>query len=174
MKSFVFRRLAYGLLAVFFLMVAVFILARLTGDPTYLLVSDWATPEEVELVRARFGLDKSYPEQFYVFMRGLLLYGDLGDSIFLGRPTVEIFFERLPNSLQLILLSILFSVALAIPLGVVAATNRGTVFDQLAQPCGGPGHAGNPAAFAGRRRGVTLHHAGVRSGTQRGGCRCFG
>ena len=132
MGRFLAKRLLQGVVAVFLLMIAIFILARLTGDPTHLLVSDWATAEEVARVRAQLGLDKSYAEQFYIFVRGVFLYGDFGTSIFLGRPTLQIVLDRLPNTLRLVVPAILLATVCAIPLGVIAATKRGTVFDRLA------------------------------------------
>ena len=132
MGRFIAKRLAQGLLAVFLLMVAIFLLARLTGDPTHLLVSDWATAEEVARIRAQLGLDKSYLEQFYIFVRGVFLHGDFGTSIFLGRPALQIVLDRLPNTLRLVIPAIILATVCAIPLGVIAATKRGTVFDRLA------------------------------------------
>ena len=131
MTLYVLKRLGQGLITVFLLMLVVFVLARLTGDPTFLLVSDWATIEDIAAVRARFGLDKSYIEQFYIFVRGVL-QGDFGTSIFLGRPTLDLFVERLPNTFKLVVPAVLLGTACAIPLGVVAATNRGKLVDRLA------------------------------------------
>ena len=80
---------------------------------------------------------------------GSALHGDLGTSIRMRKPAVEVFFERLPNTLALIPLAlILLGMVLGIPLGVVAALNRGT----------------HPRPRCGRRRGARHRHA-VASGS---------
>src|SRR2546425_7398213 len=68
-------------------------------------------------------------EQLGVFLRGAL-HGDLGQSIRYRRPAVEVFFERLPNTLTLVPLSLVAAVLIAIPLGLLAAVYRGTMIDR--------------------------------------------
>ncbi|MBM2825728.1 MAG: transporter permease [Dehalococcoidales bacterium] len=76
----------------------------------------------------QLGLDRPYHIQFIEFIGGLL-HGDFGKSIRFGRPTTELFWSRLPNTLRLSGLAILLSISMAIPLGVLAGANRGSPLD---------------------------------------------
>src|SRR4029453_17077796 len=76
------------------------------------------------------GLARPLHEQLYIFLSGALR-GDLGDSIRYRKPATEVFFERLPNTLRLLPLAMLGAMAIAIPLGVLAAVYRGTLIDRV-------------------------------------------
>ena len=113
MRLYIIKRLGQGVIAVFLLMLIIFVLARLTGDPTYLMVDEYfATPEMIENIRASYGLDKSYPEQFFIFVRGVVTQGDFGNSMHVGRPALEMFLDRLPNSFMLVIPAVLLAFAL--------------------------------------------------------------
>src|SRR5439155_9506056 len=93
------------------------------SDPAVAMLSDKATPEVVAAFRQRWGLDKSLPEQYLVYMRNLAV-GDLGVSIASGRPVAQDIAERLPATLELALAAMLISSVLGVALGIVAATHR--------------------------------------------------
>lgn len=115
------------------LALVVFGLARVTGNPADLLLPEDATRDDrAHLLRA-LGLDRPVHEQLGLFLGGALR-GDLGQSIRYRRPAVELFFERLPNTLTLVPLALIGALVVAIPLGVLAALYRGTLIDRL---CGG-------------------------------------
>lgn len=127
----VFTRIAQAVPVIFGVVVISFILTRaLPGDPAAQFAGVMATPESIEQTRVKLGLDKSLPEQF-MFYLGQLASGDLGQSISTGRPVLEDLRSRLPASLELTLTALIISCAIAIPLGVLAATRPGSLVDQL-------------------------------------------
>ncbi len=122
-----------GSLALVLLMVAlvVFSAIRLVpGDPAVILAGMDATPEDVELIRHEMGLDQPTPVQFAVFM-GRFVQGDFGKSLRSHRPVVEDLAKRLPASFWLATSAILGAILVGMPLGVLAATRRGTALDFL-------------------------------------------
>lgn len=132
MGRFIFRRFLQALLSILVLGVIVFILARVTGNPVDLLLPADATEQDRQYMIKQLGLDRPYHIQFVEFF-GNALRGDLGKSIRFGRPTTELFFSRLPNTLRLAGASMLITLLIAIPLGVLAGANRGTRLDNAAR-----------------------------------------
>ena len=132
MVRFILQRLGQGAITVFLLITVVFVLSRFSGDPVLLLIGPGDTQADVERLRALYGLDKSIPEQFLVYLRGLA-QGDLGQSIDSRLPVTEVIASRFPNTLQLGLGASIFGVGLAIPLGVLAAYYRGRRVDGFAR-----------------------------------------
>jgi peptide/nickel transport system permease protein len=112
--------------------VVVFVLARTTGDPLHLILPMSATPEDYANARQYLGLDRSYPEQYLSFVARAVT-GDFGTSIRARRPVSELIRERLPNSLRLAAFAMTVSLAMAFPLGVMAAVKKGTGVDRAAQ-----------------------------------------
>jgi peptide/nickel transport system permease protein len=129
---FVVIRLLQSLVALAMLSVIVFVLARATGDPLQMILPMSATAEDYANARQYLGLDRSYPEQYVSFV-GKALVGDFGMSLRARRPVSELIRERLPNSLRLAVFAMVISLAMAFPLGVLAAVHKGTVIDRLAQ-----------------------------------------
>src|SRR3989454_6435696 len=118
------------MLLLFVLALVIFGLARLSGNPADLLLREDATQEDRAHVMRALGLDRPIHEQLYLFLGGALR-GDLGDSIRYRKPATEVFFERLPNTLRLLPLAMVRAIAIAIPLGVLAAVYRGTIIDRV-------------------------------------------
>ena len=108
-----------------------FMLTRaLPGDPAVQFAGAMATEESIQEVREALGLDKSLPQQFLIYV-GQLLQGDLGKSVSTGQPVAAGRAQRLPASLELTLTALIISCAVAIPLGILAATRPGSWVDQL-------------------------------------------
>jgi peptide/nickel transport system permease protein len=106
-----------------------FLLTRvLPGDTAAYFAGPAATPQAIEEVRRQLGLDRPLPEQFGRYVRDLSR-GDLGQSLTTGQPVLSDIAERLPASAELTLLGLVLSLAIAIPLGVVAAVRQGSVID---------------------------------------------
>jgi len=113
--------------------VITFLLTRaIPGDPAAYFAGGAATQEAVEQVRRQLGLDRSLPEQFFRYVADLAR-GDFGLSLTTGQPVLQELMARLPASLEIVLLALLFACAVAIPLGVAAATRPGSWIDQLAR-----------------------------------------
>ncbi|MEI8267333.1 MAG: ABC transporter permease [Betaproteobacteria bacterium] len=108
-----------------------FVLTRaLPGDPAAYFAGGAATQEAVEQVRRALGLDRSLPEQFLRYVADIAR-GDFGISLTTGQPVLQELIARLPASLEIVLLALVLSCAVAIPLGVMAATRPGSWIDQL-------------------------------------------
>ena len=132
MLRFVLFRVLQSLVALTLLSVVVFVLARTTGDPLHMILPMSATEEDYANARRYLGLDRPYVEQYLSFV-GKAVTGDLGTSIRARRPVMELIKERLPNSLRLALFAMGVSLAMAFPLGVMAAVKKGSAIDRTAQ-----------------------------------------
>src|SRR6266436_7964568 len=132
MLRFVAARLVQSLVALAIISVVVFVLARATGDPLYLILPMSASQEDFDNARRYLGLDRPYVAQYLSFV-GRAVTGDFGNSIRARRPVNELLRERLPNSLKLAAFAMSVSLAIAFPLGVMAAVKKGTGIDRAAQ-----------------------------------------
>lgn len=108
----------------------VFVILRLSGDPTTLLLPLDLPPAMADVYRQRWGIDRPLWEQYATYMRSLL-QGDFGVSFFDHRPALDLVLERLPRTLQLGLVAYGGATVLALALGVVAALYRHTLIDRL-------------------------------------------
>jgi peptide/nickel transport system permease protein len=130
MIAFVVRRLlatipVLGIVAVF-----VFLLLRLTpGDPAAVIAGENANAAQIEEIRAKLGLDRPLAMQFAVWI-GRVLQGDLGESFFYKKTVLDLILERLEPTLMLSLCTIVLAVAIAVPLGVLAAYRHETWVDR--------------------------------------------
>lgn len=131
MAGYLIKRLIELAIALLIMSVLVFSLARLTGDPVALLLSDYATEEERITLTQQLGLDKPLTEQYRIFISSAL-QGDFGNSISGNRqPAMDLVLERLPASLLLALAAMILSLLIGIPMGVIAAARRGQKTDIL-------------------------------------------
>jgi len=113
------------------IVIVTFLLTRaLPGDPAAHFAGPTASKESIDEIRKQFGFDRSWPEQFVVYI-GQLARGDLGNSLSTGQPVVEEIASRLPASLELSLAALLLSTSIAIPLGILAATRPDSWVDHL-------------------------------------------
>jgi len=109
----------------------VFLLLRLTpGDPAAILAGDNATPEQLERIRASLGLNEPLYEQFFTWVNKLL-HGDLGVSLISHVPVLKMISQRVEPSISIALCTIVMSILIAVPLGVVAAWKHGTWIDRF-------------------------------------------
>jgi len=129
---FVVVRLLQSLAALAILSVVVFILARATGDPLHMILPMSATAEDYAYARAYLGLDRPYLQQYLSFV-GKAATGDFGTSIRARKPVIELLRERLPNSIKLAVFAMTVALAMAFPLGVMAAVKKDSTLDRVAQ-----------------------------------------
>ena len=107
----------------------VFALARLVpGDPCRAVLGERATDEICDAFIVRYGLDQPIPIQFGRYLEQLAA-GDLGNSIKHSRPVTELLIERLPTTVELTILAMLFAIALGVPLGLLSAYRRNSPID---------------------------------------------
>ena len=128
MSRFIVGRALQSLLSLFVVSLVVFYAARLTGDPTVLMLSEMATKEDAARLRTHLGLDKPIALQYGLFLKQAV-QGDLGESTRYCRPVTDVLAARFPASLQLGCVAILISIAIALPIGVYSAVHRGTALD---------------------------------------------
>ena len=123
-------RFASMLLSAWIVVTIVFFLARITGDPVSLLLSDTATDAEIIELRIRYGLDEPLIAQYARFI-GRAVQGDFGRSIRHMEPAFQAVLRYMPATIELALASILVATVLGISAGVLAATRPGSGFDAL-------------------------------------------
>lgn len=132
MLSYFFRRLLQSIIVLIIVTMCAFLLVRLApGNPAAMLLPDEASDEQVRLMEIKMGLDKPLPLQYWNYFSGVLR-GDLGTSFVYKQPASTIIVQRIPNTLILAIASILLSCLIAIPLGIVAGSTRGSVIDLFA------------------------------------------
>ncbi|MCG8695992.1 MAG: ABC transporter permease [Minwuiales bacterium] len=131
MLSFVLRKGMRAGLTVLLLATFTFFVLRMSGDPAVALVGLEATPEAVEAFRRRWGLDQPLWKQYAIYLQQLLS-GDFGKSFVGNRPALEVVAERLPKTLWLMGVTAVVTLAIGIPLGIVAALRRDSWIDRLA------------------------------------------
>jgi ABC-type dipeptide/oligopeptide/nickel transport system permease component len=102
----------------------------LPGDPIYIILSPYATTDDVAAARVRLGLDKPLYVQYGVYLESLV-HGDLGYSYRTRNPVAIDLADRFPATFELITISLLIAVAIGIPLGVQAATHKDSWFDHI-------------------------------------------
>jgi peptide/nickel transport system permease protein len=128
LAKFLVRRFFTGILTIIAVSVLIFSMSRLQGDPRLLYLSSDTTQEQYEAWGKAMGLDKPLVVQYGIWA-GKVLRGDLGRSLSERRSVGLSIWERLPATLQLGFASLLFALALGIPLGVLSAVKRGTFWD---------------------------------------------
>ncbi|MEL7140447.1 MAG: ABC transporter permease [Pseudomonadota bacterium] len=131
MAAYIVQRILAAVVVMAMVALFVFLLLRLSpGDPAAIIAGDTATPEQLERIRENLGLNEPIFVQFFTWM-GDLLRGDFGTSILSGTPVLEMIGGRLEPTISLALTTIVLSVVIAVPLGVLAAWKRGTVIDRF-------------------------------------------
>lgn len=129
MQAYILRRVVQGLLAIFVICTVTFALARVSGDPLNVLLPEEASEEQIELIKAEWGLDKPLHMQYLQYL-GKLFRGDLGEAIAWPNSTAtELIVQRLPNTVKLSALALIVSGVIAFPVGVLVAIKKDTPFD---------------------------------------------
>jgi len=130
MIAYIVRRLFSTLVVMAVVAFVVFSLLYLTpGDPAAVIAGDIATSEDIQRIHQRLGLDDPFLVQFGRWA-GALAHGDLGTSIFTNLPVTQLIGQRVEPTLSLTLCTLVVAIAVAVPLGVVAAAKAGTWFDR--------------------------------------------
>ena len=131
MLRFILRRLLLAIPVLFGVIFVVFALSRLIpGDPCRAQLGEKATPAVCEAFIHRYGFDQPIPVQFGVYL-GNLAQGDFGTSIKYGRPVTTVLWERLPVTVELTIMALLFATIVGILLGVLSASRRNSIYDVI-------------------------------------------
>ncbi|MFL9901884.1 ABC transporter permease [Paraburkholderia fungorum] len=131
MAFFLFRRILSTAPVLVVVALIVFMILRLTpGDPAAALVGDNGTSADIARIHASLGLDRPLPVQF-VKWTGQLLQGNLGDSYYMKQPVTRLIAQRIAPTVSLSVLTLVMTLLLAVPLGVIAASRHGGWLDRM-------------------------------------------
>ena len=131
MAQYIIKKILQGLVMVIAVSILVFSMLHLMpGDPIDLMVDRKVPQAKREAMRAEYGLDKPLPVQYFNWANGIL-HGDLGMSIRTKKPVSTLFADRLPATLKLTGISLLLELLIALPLGLLSAYRKGSIFDRI-------------------------------------------
>lgn len=109
---------------------AVFLISRLTGDPVSIMVDFDTSKEDREVLRKELGLDKPVPIQYLIFLKGAIR-GNFGTSIRYEEPAIDLVLQRIPATLRLLVFTLFWALIFAIPIGIISALKRNSIFDLI-------------------------------------------
>jgi len=135
MQRYLLFRLVQAILILFGVLVLVFFMVRLTGDPASLMMPREASPESIVAFRHKMGFDRSLAVQFRDFFTGAIV-GDFGNSLHFKTAALPLVLDRLPATVQLAATGMLMAIIVAIPLGLVAGARPGSLWDSVARLLG--------------------------------------
>lgn len=131
MAFYLFKRILATIPVMLFVAVFIFLLLRLTpGDPAAMIAGDYANETQIAEIRAKLGLDEPLIYQFGVWI-GNIFQGDLGESFFFKKQVTELILARIEPTLSLSLVTILLTVSIAVPMGVISAYRQGSWLDRI-------------------------------------------
>jgi len=130
MQRYIAKRVIYAVISLFVLSLTIFVLVRLTGDPAILMAEPDASEADLEAIRHEFGLDRPYHVQYYYFIKNAMK-GDMGISISYRVPATELYWQRLPYSIQLALAAMAISLILGLPVGIISAVKVDRWWDRF-------------------------------------------
>jgi peptide/nickel transport system permease protein len=131
MLAYIAKRLLATIPVMAIVAIFVFAMLRMTpGDPASIIAGAAATTQDVDAIRARLGLDRPLLAQFFVWI-GNMATGDFGESFFFKKQVAELVVDRIEPTLMLSLTTMILSIAIAVPLGVIAAYRQGTWIDRI-------------------------------------------
>ncbi|MEM7442154.1 MAG: ABC transporter permease [Pseudomonadota bacterium] len=132
MLSFILRRLLIAIPTIILITIFVFALQQLLpGDPLLVMAGEERDPEVLEFLREKYRLNDPIPIQYLAWI-GNVLQGDLGISLRTNQPVTELIGEKLPVTIQLAIMAIIFAMVIGIPTGVLSAVKKGTPVDYAA------------------------------------------
>lgn len=124
MGKYFLKRLGFCFFVLIGVSIVAFVLVRLApGNPAELMLPDGASEEEIRAMEIEMGLDKSYVEQYVIYMSDIFK-GDLGTSLFFKQPCITIIKEALPATLLLTVTAMFVCLLISIPLGVIAGVKK--------------------------------------------------
>lgn len=132
MYKYILKRLLMLIPVLLGVILVVFLLNEITpGDPARQLAGDDASFEDVEKLREELGLNKPFIERFVNYVVGIVTQGDFGTSYFTGQPVSQEVLERFPTTFLLTMVSMVFTLGIGIPAGIISATKQYSLLDNL-------------------------------------------
>jgi ABC-type dipeptide/oligopeptide/nickel transport system permease component len=135
MQRYLLARTVQSILLLLGVLLIVFFMVRLTGDPATLMVARDASAEVREAFREAMGFNRPLYVQFFDFVWGALR-GDFGDSLHFRQPVMELILQRLPATFQLATVALLMAIVIAIPIGIIGGSNPGSAIDSVGRTLG--------------------------------------
>lgn len=135
MQRYLLSRVLQSALLILGVLILVFFIVRLTGDPARLMMPRDASPDDVEEFREAMGFNDPLYEQFFTYL-GNAAVGDFGRSLHYRSEAMPLVLERIPATLQLAVSALTFALIFAIPLGIIGGTRPGTIWDTLCRGVG--------------------------------------
>jgi len=130
MQRYFLSKLGQSILLLFGVLLLVFLMVRVTGDPARLMMPRGAPPEHVEAFREEMGYNRPVLVQFWDFFTGAIV-GDFGNSLHFKTPALKLVLDRLPATLHLAFVALIFALVIAIPLGLIGGFNPGSMADNI-------------------------------------------
>ena len=131
MLSYILKRLLATVPVLLVVGVFIFLLLRLTpGDPAAMIAGDYATEDQIAAIKENLGLDKPLIHQFFIWISNIA-NGDLGESYFFKKQVTELIIARIEPTLSLSVVTIIFTILIAIPMGVISAYKQGSWIDRV-------------------------------------------
>ena len=130
MQRYFLSKLGQSILLLFGVLLLVFLMVRVTGDPARLMMPRGAPPEHVDAFREEMGFNRPVLVQFWDFFTGAIV-GDFGNSLHFKTPALKLVLDRLPATLHLALVALIFALVVAIPLGLIGGFNPGSLADNI-------------------------------------------
>jgi peptide/nickel transport system permease protein len=127
---FVSFKLFRAMVTMWLVVTVAFLILQLSGDPIEIMLGEEADPDVVEYYRALYGLDRPLHEQYFAYFSGIF-HGDLGFSLIDERDVLVMILEAIPNTMILGGTALAISLALGIPLGIIAALYRNRAIDRF-------------------------------------------
>lgn len=128
MSRYLASRLLQMVPSLFLLTVILFVLMRLGGDPVMHLAHPEASPEEIAEIRAAYGFDRPWPEQYWKQLR-MMLRGDFGESFRFRSPALPLVLEKLPATMELAFAALAVALLIAVPAGLLSAIYQNSPLD---------------------------------------------
>ncbi len=135
MQHYLLNRLAQSMLLLVAVLILVFFMVRITGDPARLMLPREATPEQVEAFRRAMGFDRPLVVQFLEYL-SKAVRGDFGQSLRHRLPALRMVIERLPATFELATAALVIAIAAGVPLGVLGGSRPGSLWDAAARVLG--------------------------------------
>ena len=130
MLDFVIKRTIQMIIVIFLALTAVFFIIRLSGDPTALFLPPDAPREQIDAYRTQLGFDRPLLVQYGEFIMNAI-QGDFGESLRTREDALSAVLDRLPATFQLAFSALGLSILVAIPIGIISAHKRNSIFDQI-------------------------------------------
>ncbi|WP_375687724.1 ABC transporter permease [Pseudooceanicola sp. LIPI14-2-Ac024] len=132
MLAFIGRRILVAIPTIILISIFVFSLQQLLpGDPILAMAGEERDPETIEYLREKYGFNDPMPVQYLKWVGGVL-QGDLGISLRSNQPVSELLLQKLPVTIQLAIMAMIFAIAIGVPMGIVSAVKKGTALDYVA------------------------------------------